>query len=33
MLSIWGKKQAYCGNVSRRDFLKIGSLGAGNRRL
>jgi hypothetical protein len=29
MLTIWGKKQQFCDGLSRRDFLKIGALGAG----
>jgi hypothetical protein len=29
MLSIWGRKGTYCDGVSRRDFLRIGCLGAG----
>ncbi len=29
MLTIWGSKQGYCDGLSRRNFLKIGALGAG----
>ena len=29
MLTIWGNKQSFCGGVSRRDFLRVGSLGLG----
>ncbi len=28
MLTIWGAKRRYCDGVSRRDFLRIGALGA-----
>jgi hypothetical protein len=29
MFTIWGKSRGYCDGVSRRDFLRIGALGAG----
>ena len=29
MFTIWGSKQKYCDNVSRRNFLQLGAFGAG----
>jgi Protein of unknown function (DUF1501) len=29
MLTLWGKQQKFCDGLSRRNFLKIGALGAG----
>ncbi len=29
MLTLWGKRQQFCDGISRRNFLKIGALGAG----
>src|SRR5918996_349654 len=29
MLTLWGRKQQFCDGISRRNFLKIGALGAG----
>src|SRR5881394_2382981 len=29
MLTIWGEKQSFCDGLSRRNFLKVGALGAG----
>src|SRR5438270_206927 len=29
MLTLWGPKQRFCDNVSRRDFLRVGALGLG----
>src|ERR1700694_1331066 len=29
MLTLWGAKQRFCDNISRRNFLKIGAFGAG----
>jgi hypothetical protein len=29
MLTLWGKRQAFCDGISRRNFLKIGAFGAG----
>lgn len=29
MLTIWGKAQRFCDGVSRRDFVRVGALGAG----
>src|SRR5207248_4682558 len=29
MLTIWGPRQRFCDGISRRNFLKIGALGAG----
>src|ERR1700687_5145135 len=29
MLTIWGEKQQFCDGLDRRNFLKIGALGAG----
>lgn len=29
MLTIWGREQGYCDGVPRREFLKVGALGAG----
>ncbi|MBY0525377.1 MAG: DUF1501 domain-containing protein [Gemmataceae bacterium] len=29
MFSLWGTKHQHCDGISRRDFLKVGSLGAG----
>ena len=29
MLTLWGKRQTFCDDLSRRDFLQIGAFGAG----
>jgi hypothetical protein len=29
MLTFWGSKQRFCDGISRREFLKVGTLGVG----